>query len=313
VAFFYLEEIMMNLEQMLIELKKSNYTRQYINTKLNNSGYETIEPSFFEAYDDFVSCHGRASKDRTVKVINNLGEIEILRPDITFNIIQQMASLWDRDSQIKLCYDSTIFSNGSGSGIVENRQIGAEYLGQLSIDADLEMLKLSREILEKSDDSVLVVGHTKYLKGLLSEIDCTSKQLSEIQDALYKKQPILLESILNGIAISDELKDKLNRLVGIENGCLTTHSTGFLNSDMRIAIRELEYIKKNMPDIKIDLSLISKFDYYDGLIFKGFNKSINQPVLKGGRYDKLSNLFGAVIPAVGFTVVFDDFMKIVRL
>ena len=137
--------------------------------------------------------------------------------------------------------------------------------------------------------------------------------MSEIQDALYKKQPILLESILNGIAISDELKDKLNRLVGIENGCLTTHSTGFLNSDMRIAIRELEYIKKNMPDIKIDLSLISKFDYYDGLIFKGFNKSINQPVLKGGRYDKLSNLFGAVIPAVGFTVVFDDFMKIVRL
>ena len=46
------------------------------------------------------------------------------------------------------------------------------------------------------------------------------------------------------------------------------------------------------PDnIEFDLSLLSKFDYYNGVIFKGYNKALNMPIIRGGRYDQLSSLF----------------------
>jgi len=79
---------------------------------------------------------------------------------------------------------------------------------------------------------------------------------------------------------------------------------------MKLAISEISYLIKNLDqDIEFDLSLLSKFDYYDGIIFKGYSRQLNMPIVRGGRYDQLSSLFKKSIPAVGFSVEFDALMR----
>jgi ATP phosphoribosyltransferase regulatory subunit len=45
--------------------------------------------------------------------------------------------------------------------------------------------------------------------------------------------------------------------------------------------------------------------YYDGIIFKGFIKSIPDSILSGGRYDRLMEKFGKKVGAIGFAVYLD--------
>ena len=47
-----------------------------------------------------------------------------------------------------------------------------------------------------------------------------------------------------------------------------------------------------------DLSMVSKLDYYDGIMLKGYYKSLYKEILSGGRYDSLTKSFGKRVPAI---------------
>lgn len=304
-----------NFMEVLIN---KNRIRRGINKKLYDMNYELIEPSFFESYDSFMHIHGRIAKQKTVKVINKKGEIEILRPDVTLNILKNISKNWNGDV-IKLCYDSTVFRDDNNSGIAETRQIGAETYGDISIDCDVEMIKTVISLLEDIDDVVLSIGSSKYLNGLMGELNFSEEELNEINNFIDKKNIDELENILNIQNVSTELKEKIIELVEVDNRDYKNYKEGYTNSQMIEAIKDLIYTEsklKNISDknIKVvyDLSLTSEFDYYDGLVFKVYHKELNKPFIKGGRYDKLSNLYDANIPAVGFSMNFDDYYKITK-
>lgn len=52
----------------------------------------------------------------------------------------------------------------------------------------------------------------------------------------------------------------------------------------------------------IDLDIVPKFNYYTGVLFRGYIDKAGEPVLKGGRYDKLLSTFGFDVPATGFAI-----------
>ncbi|MBI9012250.1 MAG: ATP phosphoribosyltransferase regulatory subunit [Clostridiales bacterium] len=301
------------MECYLNNLRRRSQTREAVQAVVKNSGYLMMETSYFEPYDTFSKCSGRTAKEKTVKVINNLGEIEILRPDITFNIIKELSNFYEAPKQLKLCYDSTVFENDLIEGIKEKRQIGAEYLGNLSIEADMEIIRLSCQVLKMTQNSVLVIGHTKYLEGLLKEIQVKETSKLEIKEAIYKKQPLLLDNILSTLEIRTEIKEKLLMLLEVKNFDLKAFGQGFMNGDMKIALSEIGFLIDNLNQaVEFDLSLLSQFDYYDGIIFKGYNKGLNVPIIRGGRYNQLSSLFNKSIPAVGFSVEFEGLMRSVK-
>lgn len=297
-------------------LKFKNKVRRNVDEKIAEYGYENIEPSFFEKYDSFNQFHGRIKKEKTVKVINNKGEIEILRPDITLNIIKNISKLWNVNEHIRLSYDSTVFSNNQTIGIVETRQVGAESLGSISIDSDVEVINLSKEILESLDKTALVIGNTKYLRGLLNEINVSDEIADEFTNIIYKKNYGQLNDLLNKQGVREDVKEKMLMLISNDTYNKDLLYKGFLNLEMREALREIEYIntkisKSNRVNITYDLGLVSEFSYYDGIIFKGFHPKLNKCFLKGGRYDRLSKLFNKNIPAVGFSMDLDEYMKVI--
>lgn len=73
-----------------------------------------------------------------------------------------------------------------------------------------------------------------------------------------------------------------------------------LNAPMGAALAELRTIcqalesQDNTRNLKLDLSLVNDIDYYNGLVFQGYLAGLPRAVLKGGRYDPLTEQFTPV-------------------
>jgi len=61
--------------------------------------------------------------------------------------------------------------------------------------------------------------------------------------------------------------------------------------------------------ISFDFGMLSKFNYYTGIIFHGFTYGSGEPLVQGGRYDSLMQHFGTPAPAVGFVLVMEQVMN----
>jgi ATP phosphoribosyltransferase regulatory subunit len=60
--------------------------------------------------------------------------------------------------------------------------------------------------------------------------------------------------------------------------------------------------------VSFDLGLLSNYNYYSGVIFKGYTYGSGSPVVAGGRYNGLVNQFGVDTPSVGFAFFVDELM-----
>ena len=61
--------------------------------------------------------------------------------------------------------------------------------------------------------------------------------------------------------------------------------------------------------VSFDLGMLSKYNYYTGVIFKAYTYGVGDAVVKGGRYDNLLHQFGKDAPAIGFVIVVDDILE----
>ena len=61
--------------------------------------------------------------------------------------------------------------------------------------------------------------------------------------------------------------------------------------------------------ISFDLGMLSKYQYYTGVVFNAYTYGIGDAVVKGGRYDNLLRKFGKDAAAIGFVIVIDDLLE----
>lgn len=292
---------MKQLKEKLQAIETKNLKVENMLNQMKAKGFLPVEVSNFEDYDAFIQCKGRLKKEKTVKVINKNGAIGILRPDITFNIIKEFAPYMSLEDELKVCYYATTFEDGQDM-ILEKKQIGAEYLGQ-SNTAEADIVSMVNELLT-DEPTILVLGHTDYIRGLLKEVYGEEEIKNEILMALFRKQSDSLKELLALTETDEAVKEKIVSLLEIKTKTLEDYKSGYMNPMMRRALEELApFEAKGMV---IDLAMVSMFDYYDGVIFKGYSKNSNQAVVKGGRYDRLSRQLGYKIPAVGFMLSLEE-------
>ena len=60
--------------------------------------------------------------------------------------------------------------------------------------------------------------------------------------------------------------------------------------------------------VSYDLGMLSRYQYYTGIIFKAYTYGTGDYIVTGGRYNKLLVKFGKDTPAVGFAIVVDQLM-----
>ena len=61
--------------------------------------------------------------------------------------------------------------------------------------------------------------------------------------------------------------------------------------------------------ISFDFGMLNKYQYYTGVIFRGYTYGTGDAVVKGGRYDHLLARFGKPSPSIGFAVVVDQLLS----
>ena len=307
----------LSIENELNYSKKRYEFTKHIESIFVNNNYIQIKPSIFEDYDNFKAINKRIKTESMVKVVSD--KILVLRPDITTSIIKSLIPRWEEDLILKLFYHSTVYKNTGKEGIKEIRQFGCEYLGEKSIEADKEIVNMSLDILQRFGEKfILEVGNSNYINGLLSEFKLKEYEENKLKNLILRKNKIEIKSYIKKLHIKEEVKETLLNLFELNGNIeevLSKAKKLYTNDLMNKSLRELEEISLIIKEnnckeyINFDLSMIGKFDYYEGIMIKGYYSNVYKEILSGGRYDSLTEEFGRRVPAIGFCIDVDGLME----
>lgn len=296
--------------------KRYEFTKEIESIFVKNN-YIQIKPSIFEDYDNFISINKRTPTKSMVKVVSD--KILVLRPDITTSIIKSLIPRWEDELILKLFYHSTVYKNKDKEGITEIRQFGCEYLGEKSIEADREIVNMSLDILKKFGEKfILEIGNSNYINGLLRELNIKEHEENKLKSLILRKNKIDIESYIENLNMKKEVKETILNLFELNGNIervLDKAKKLYCNDMMKKGLKEIEEISHlikscdNSKYINFDLSMIGKFDYYEGIMIKGYYSNVYKEILSGGRYDSLTEEFGRRVPAIGFCIDVDGLME----
>ena len=289
---------------------------------LKGYGYHPIQTRTFEFFDIFGKEIGTTPSKELYKFFDREGNTLVLRPDMTPSIARAAAKYFmDEDMPIRLCYmGNTFINNSSYQGrLKESTQLGAELIGDSTVDADAEILSMTVECLQKAGlkDFQLSVGHADFFQGLVEAAGISEEDEEELRELLANKNFFGVEEFAETL----NLKAELNELF---------HMLGSLNVDLNdlkrakelaasyprilAAIHNLEELHKVLEVygiqkyISFELGIISSYQYYTGIIFSGYTFGSGEPIVKGGRYDRLLTYYGKTSASIGFAIVIDQLM-----
>ena len=106
-----------------------------------------------------------------------------------------------------------------------------------------------------------------------------------------------------------QVTDLFGAYEALEQAKLLVHNERSLNAVKRLeALYQVLCCYGAEKYVSFDLGMLSKYNYYTGVIFKAYTYGVGDAIVKGGRYDTLLGRFGKEAPAIGFMVVIDDLM-----
>lgn len=304
------------------ECEKKMILQDSLHHAMKEYGYHTIQTPTFEFFDIFGKEIGTTPSKELYKFFDREGNTLVLRPDITPSIARSAAKYFmDEDMPIRLCYlGNTFINNNSYQGrLKESTQLGAELIGDNSIDADAEILALATECLLRAGltDFQLSVGHVDFLEGLVEAAGLEENEIIELKDLIANKNFFGVEELVEGFHLNPELSQLFAMLGTFYDGTeeLVQAKTYAKNYPKILhALLHLEELQKVLEVygiekyISYELGVISHYEYYTGIIFAGYTFGTGEAIVKGGRYDELLTHFGKDSASIGFAIVVDQLM-----
>ena len=301
-----------------------------IHEVFTSSGYMDIQTPTFEYFNLFDSDIGTTPGKDLYRFTDRDGETVVLRSDFTPSIARCAAKYFlEEQGVLKFTYKGNTFSQtGELQGkLRETTQMGVEMIGDDSIDADVEMLKLSFDAIKAVSDKyfVISVSHIEYFKGLCEELGIAGEYELKLRDLITNKNFVAARQFLESrpstaFCLSDDAIEKILKIEDLAGGYeILDKALALASNDRSIAaIKRLKDMHDSLKalglDDKIayDLSMLNKYTYYTGVVFKAYMPGVGDCILKGGRYDNLLKEFGKDAPATGFVIVIDDLLQALR-
>ena len=285
-------------------------------------GFRDIQTPSFEFFDIFSQERGTVSSKDMYKLFDKEGNTMVLRPDITPSIARCVAKYYKEEKlPIRLCYIGNTFINNTAyqGKLKEVTQLGAELFNDDSVEAEAELLAITIDCLLKSGlkEFQLEIGNADFFRSLIEDAGFEDEEeISKLRILIENKNMFGIEEIIMNKDMSDEIKNiflKLPELFGSLD-ILEYAKSVTLNERAKGALSRLEKLYKIMilygfeKYISFDLGMLSKYDYYTGLIFKAYTYKTGEAIATGGRYDNLVGQFGKECPAIGLAIVIDNLM-----
>jgi ATP phosphoribosyltransferase regulatory subunit len=222
---------------------------------------------------------------------------------------------------VRVVYQGKSFLNTSNlqGKLKENYDIGVEFLNDDSVYADAEMIALLIESLKSSglSDFQVSIGDADYYKGLCEEAGIDEDTEEMVREQILQKNYFAAENIMTERLISDKYKDlivRFSEFIGTDEA-LDRARMQVSNERSIQAISRLKRLYQVLKEYEVsqyvsfDLGMLSKFNYYTGVIFSAYTYGVGDAIAKGGRYDSLLGKYGKNAPAIGFVILLDDLMS----
>ena len=294
---------------------------ELIHGKLKSFGYQDIQTPSFEFFDVFSSKIGTTPSKELYKFFDKEGNTLALRPDFTPSMARCAAKYFMEETfPIRFCYLGNTFTNISSlqGKLCEVTQMGAELIGDDSVEADAELIAMLIECLKSTGLSQfqVTIGQADYFRGLCEAAGLPKETELALRESVGGKNIFGVEDLLKQQHIGAEYGKAFLKITELFGSVEVLHKAEALVSNDR-SLRAVERIKQLYERLTIygvqqyisfDFGLLSKYHYYTGVTFRAYTYGVGDAIVKGGRYDNLLKTFGKDAPAVGFVVVLDDLM-----
>lgn len=300
------------------EFQLKTACEQKIHNVLHAYGYQDIQTPTFEFFDVFGKEIGTTPSKELYKFFDKEGNTLVLRPDFTPSIARCAAKYYiDTEIPVRFCYKGNAFSNTSDlqGKLKEVTEMGAELIGDNSINADAEMIAMCIKALLQTGlvNFQVSIGEVEYIKGLCAQAGLDDETEMELRDLISMKNFFGAQDLLERSNVIENCREALLHVSDLfgQAEILNEAKKYAYNSVSMDAITRLEQLYEVLcaygveKYVSFDLGMVSKYNYYTGIIFKVYTYGVGDAIVKGGRYDRLLEKFGKQSPAIGFMVVID--------
>lgn len=285
-------------------------------------GYQEIQTPTFEFFDVFSKEIGTTPSRELYKFFDKEGNTLVLRPDFTPSIARCAAKYFsEKKVPLRLSYVGNTFTNTSNlqGKLKESTQMGAELIGDPSVEADAEIISLVIKALMDTglQRFQVSIGEVEYFKGLCEEAGLDEETEMDLRACISGKNYFAAQELLQERKVVEPYHSRLLKVADMFGDmCSLTDARAMVSNERSLAaIERLEKLYKvlqvyGVADyISFDLGMLSKYKYYTGVIFKAYTYGVGDAIVKGGRYDRLLHQFGKEAPAIGFCMVIDSILE----
>ncbi|HHH39898.1 MAG TPA: ATP phosphoribosyltransferase regulatory subunit [Sedimenticola sp.] len=288
-------------------------------------GYDLVFPPFIEYLDSLLSGTGSDLELQTFKITDQItGRTLGIRADITPQAARIDAHKLRHGGTTRLCYLGTVLK-ARGEGMAASRsplQIGAELYGHGGVEAELEILTLMLETLERAGIGGihLDLGHVGIYRGLAQRAGLAPADEQALFGALQRKAVPELQQLVDGFGLERALGRMLVGLAEMSGGREVLEQAPVqlagAGEEVVAALTRLrrlaDLLAQRVPGIPVhyDLAELRGYHYHTGVVFAAFVPGQGQELARGGRYDAIGRLFGRARPACGFSA---DLKQLFRL
>ncbi len=284
-------------------------------------GYEDIETPTFEYFDIFNKERGSVTSREMFKFFDRDNNTLVLRPDMTPAIARCVGKYFsDKTVPVRLCYRERTFTNNTSyqGRLKEVTQTGVELIGDDKSSADGEVIAMVIDSLKAAGlkEFQVEVGQVEFFRGLTEEAGMDQETCETLRELIENKNYFGVEELVSARNMPDSLKILFLKLPELFGSLEQIKQIKSMVSNQRslAAIERLEKVQAILElyglseYVSYDLGMLSKYQYYTGIIFKAYTYGTGDYIVNGGRYDKLLEQFGNDVPAVGFAIVIDQLM-----
>jgi ATP phosphoribosyltransferase regulatory subunit len=286
--------------------------------------YEEITTPTVDYYSLFEHGMGRSQAHHAFRFSDTDGRMLAIRPDVTSLVARAAATLFaERRRPLRLCYVAPVFRQQLQSHAEwrrESTQIGSELIGANGSVADMEILAIVCEVLERLDldrHCSITLNDVEVFNGIAEQLKLHPDSRNEMRELVDTRNTADLERFLARYSSAADSRAfaQLIQLSG-KRKTLSDARRLITNARSQSALDRLERLWSVIESLQlvdrfeIDLGDVSRLDYYTGLTFKIYLSGAGARVGSGGRYDGLTASFGRAEPAVGFVLELDALTEV---
>ncbi len=286
--------------------------------------YDEIIPPLYDYADAFG---GPRLARETYSLVDRGGDLIALRSDFTSLVAKVVAGrLARRPAPLRLYYSGEVLRRQSPQpGLPgELHQMGLERYGEDRIDADVEVLAIAAECLDRvgATDWVISLGNVAVFAGLLADAGLEASEVEALRHAVDSKSASDLRRLARSAQLAESVLAALLHIAKTSGGTEVIESLGEALAAFPAAAQafdETRAVAEALTEVglgeqlAVDLSELRGFNYYTGLVVRFYASGLGFELGGGGRYDGLTARFGRDLPAVGFSLSLDRLAHLAHL